>query len=286
MAGPPLISQKASLEAIRDEWLDAKTRVEDTPFEKDYAPQFADATHRCEALQLEERALRDGITVAAARVRKADDVLDDLVDEIEPVVRRAAGGDRTSARYTAFFKQAPSALKRPVLGPELETIRAWEPELEACPEVGLKQAAPRVGQAVARADTAVEQLTKSAASLRAFRLTGNRKTYIDACNASRARIVGEWADAIHKHPEWNLDAGFATQFFRRMHRVAKQTLESIDEQIESLAKELQDLQASRAQMAAHAEVEKPAKERLVESLAALAELQKHVDELKKEAGDG
>jgi transposase-like protein len=80
-----------------------------------------------------------------------------------------------------------------------------------------------------------------------------------------------------------------------MHRVAKQTLESIDEQIESLAKELQDLQASRAQMAAHAEVEKQAKaralreaakERLVESLAALAELQKHVDGLKKEAGDG
>jgi hypothetical protein len=72
---------------------------------------------------------------------------------------------------------------------------------------------------------------------------------------------------------------FSTSFLGRTHRTTKQAIESVDGQIKSIAAELQGLQALRAQMIAHAQIEekakadaakKAAKARLADSLEASA----------------
>ncbi|XYI02384.1 transposase [Sorangium sp. So ce1128] len=66
------------------------------------------------------------ILKATTQVSVADEALDALADAVANTILAEAGNNRSAPLYTLYFgNQRPSDLKRPVLGGQLETMRAW-----------------------------------------------------------------------------------------------------------------------------------------------------------------
>jgi small-conductance mechanosensitive channel len=118
--------------------------------------------------------------------------------------------------------------------------------------------------------------------IKAFRETGERKKFIDACNAARKVAYGELSKIAHESD--SLPASFADSFFlHEVTEVEEVTVESMEEEIEALAAELEEKRARLTQLKSQEEAKAKAEAEALAQRAALAELEKIKKDVEKKA---
>jgi hypothetical protein len=103
--------------------------------------------------------------------------------------------------------------KRPMLGSQLEAMRAWPASLAGSESPALQALGAELLPIIAEADEAVKAKGASEQARDAFRDIDARKRYIDSVNAARKEAYGALAKMPHQH--LGLPSSFADGFFRR-----------------------------------------------------------------------
>ncbi|MDI1475704.1 hypothetical protein [Polyangium sp. y55x31] len=197
--------------------------------------------------------------------------------------------DRTSAEFRSFFgSKQPHEIKRPILGEELETVRAWIPVLKSSSKPLLVELGARGEALVENADAAVGALGAAQQEFRSFRLTGGYSKLVDAVNTGRKTVHGELGKLRHQPEGKGLPADFADGFFRHeTRRNKKQTLDAVRARLSALTAELEKETATLAALEAKAKREEEAEQarkaleaELAAAEQARAELEKKTAEIK------
>jgi hypothetical protein len=174
----PKLPNTPSLETIRDELVFTQARCLADPDAKDLTADLKKRLaewHDVHATQLE---LWDAQAIADARISAADDALDSFIDTFSGAMLAVVGQNRADPRYALYFKAAPSDLKRPVLGAELDTLRGWAAHLAKETDPRLSGLSSQLKKALKAADEAVKARRKADAENEAFRKTGGLATYL------------------------------------------------------------------------------------------------------------
>jgi hypothetical protein len=245
----PTLPPSTSLPESRSQWLYTQARIEADTRLHSIADTLAPWESLWQAAAVEHQKLDDAVVRAAARVDVADGVLDALVDRVDLALQAARGKDRSHPLFATFFAgQAPSALKRPVLGPQLETVRTWPDRLAKSGVPALVALQADMQQAADVADAALAAHQKAAADLDNFETVGLGKQLVDKLNAMRDAVHGELKQVRHDHPDWNLAADWPDSFFIHDSRGAHVVRSSAD--AEARVKQLEaKLAAARASLA-------------------------------------
>jgi hypothetical protein len=243
----------------------------------------------------EEQALEDAATQADANVDVADAVLDGVVDQVDAVLYEAAGQDRKAAVYQAFFGGlTPFMLKRPTLGPELETMRVWPERIAAAGVDELVALGPVVKQAVADGDAASEARTAAYEALDRFYSLGTAKKLAAQHHTLREDTYAALTALRKANPKWKLPAEWADGFFRNdgggAHSstsiaVVAERVTQLQAKLQKASAQLADLQAKAAAAAQRkqeqssllqqaADAEKAAKEAVAKAKALKAAAKK------------
>ena len=217
----PTLPSSTSLNESRSQWLYTQARLEADTRINTLAGTLAPFESIWQAAATEHQKLDDAVVRAQARVDVADVVLDVFVDRVDLGLQTAKGRDRSHPLFATFFSgQAPSALKRPVLGPELETVRGWPEKLGQCGVPALAALQADLQQAIDVADAALAAHTKAQADLANFDAVGLGKQLVDKLNAMRDAVHGELKQVRHDHADWNLAADWPDTFFQHDTRGA------------------------------------------------------------------
>ena len=192
------------------------------------------------------------ILKAAARIVDADNRLDALVDKLSNTLLIKTKGSREADEYRYFFEaKPPAAVKRPVLGGQVDTMDKWaatlagssDPDLAA---IGVEmQAAVTYARAQEKALAAVEETNKN------FRKLGDRKAFMDGLNALRKTTWGALAEMPHAQPDLKLPSGFADLFFKPVRKPRASEGPKTAADMQAVVVDLEEqLDAARAQLAA------------------------------------
>jgi hypothetical protein len=203
-----------------------------------------------------------------------DQRLDDFVDELDTVLLRVVGKDRTDPLYTFYFgKKRPHELKRPVLAGQLQTMRDFVEPLKTSPIAELAALGTRLEGLIADADTAVKRQQAAVTASKTFRNLGERKVCIDELNALRKSTAGTLSEMPHKYPEKRLPVDYAERFFKRSKRVKSGAKELGSEELKAKIAELeQTLAGFKTQLAEALEKEEAEAQAKVAKGALEAEL--------------
>ncbi|XXT18454.1 hypothetical protein WME94_50320 [Sorangium sp. So ce429] len=278
----PIIEQDASLESVLEQNTHTLTWLLAYPFTQDLAAPFQAQQERWMEVERQEILLWMDILKATTQVSVADEALDALVDAVGNTILAEAGNDRSAPLYTLYFgNQRPSDLKRPVLGGQLETMRAWLPSLTAAASQALRALGEQLAAAIQRADAATAALAAARQKNREFRTVGERKAFIDAQNALRKSTYGAIAEMPHKHPDKRLPNTFADLFFKRLPRrktAAEEpepaTAAELTAKIAEVEQQLASLKTRYTEVLAAEEVSAREKAQREADAAALAEAEK------------
>jgi hypothetical protein len=204
----------------------------------------------------QENALMGEQSDAEARAIVIDDAVDFLCVAISATLLAESGGNRKSAAYQRYFGTTrPSALKRPVLGQQLETMRTWPPSLtDAASSPALQQYGKQLAERVIEGDAAVAALSEAGRKRADFDL-GPRKAFVDRLNAARHVLYGRLAELPHKHPARNLPRDFARRFFLRDERRTTPTIGEVEQSILRLRERLQKQEELLARLVEQEEAE-------------------------------
>lgn len=165
-----------------------------------------------------ELNLQYGVALAKARAVFADTILNNLVKKLDGALWMITHGDTTAPLYEKYFgEQRPHEVIAPLLGPQLETMRAWIPSLLASPHATLQAIGAEIQAAVAVADDTVTKRKEAEDKLSDFSETGERAQTIEAYNALRKATWGKLGEMQHQNPA--LPSGFADSFF--LHEARK-----------------------------------------------------------------
>lgn len=187
------------------------------------------ATKKAVAQQLE---LTSALAIAEAKVVRADDVLNALLESIHLILMQLVGRDRDAPLYRRFFgTQRPSEAKRPILGAQLDLMRGWLPIVQAAPQAELKAQAAPLEAALKAADDALSAMAKAEGEQESFHEIGEVKALIDASNAARKGAHGTLSQAVHKDPAANLPGDFAEGFFLRDTRWTAPTVKELQARV-------------------------------------------------------
>lgn len=270
------LSHLISLIALRGEIIHTLDQVKAHPLTQTYVPLFEGLRNEWNAVFTEELALRDGLSAANARVFTVDTTLNTLASRVAKVLLILTGDDKAHPLYFAYFKKKNlTDFKRPILGAQLEAMKGWIPELKKSDDTTLAALGAEVEAAVTLAEEAITTRTKLEMEGSFFRETGNRKKLFDKVNAARKQTHGELAKMPHE--KLGVPVSFANLFFRHTsggEAEEAMTLETLDEEIASLEKQLAERMAVRD--ALRVEIEKQAQmeaDKAAEQ-AALMELEK------------
>jgi hypothetical protein len=198
--------------------------------------------------------LRVGLVIAAGKaeggVGAADDALDDFVDTLDHALLTATKNNRKDPLYQHYFgAKTPSTMKRPILGPELATVRNWIPSLQASPNAALAALASPLQTLVANADAAVTAKAAADQALKDFDTLGPKKGLVDSYNTLRADAYGKLAQLPHANPQASLPATFADRFFLHETRpsvAARHDAATIQAKLDTKKKEAAALEADLA----------------------------------------
>ncbi len=232
-------------------------------------------------------SLRDKIARAESCVDGCDDALDAFVDEVAITLLLTNNNDRQAPEYRQYMgDKQPSAIKRPTLGKELETVRGWIAPLQASPNALLQALGVRGQALVAEADAAVKALATAQQEYRAFRLTGEYSGFVGKLNAGRKLLYGELSKTSHEPGGKGLPSDFADRFFRHeTRRNKKLSVDSVREQITALEGQLDALRGTLVELEKK-EAAKQAEIAEREALEAqLAEAEKLRAEAEKQAAE-
>jgi hypothetical protein len=227
-----------------------------------------------------EQALTYALALATAKVLHADSVLNELVHKLDSALLMLTGKDRTALLYTRYFgEQRPFEVAAGILGPQLEKMRGWIPDLLASPQAILQGIGADIQAAVAGADAAAAAKLAAENAIEVFQTTGERAQAVSAYNALRKETYGELGKLRHQHS--GLSKDFPDTFFRHEanRSWARMSPEQIQAKIDALAAQKAVLEKRRqtaldqqkAEAAAKTEAEQKQKQ------AALAAKKKEKD---------
>jgi hypothetical protein len=193
-----------ALTSLRDEIVYPAITCKRDPRAADQAPLFQALLVDWDAVFKQQLGHWDAQTEASVLVHAADDVLDEHVDDFAGVVRTKQPG-----RMSYYFEKSPSALRRPVLGAELETVRNWIPALHHETSPDLSKYAPVFQGDVKVADAAVQAETDADEANRRFREIGELAAFLDKVEATRDKVYATLDQRRVDHPEWGVDRNWA-----------------------------------------------------------------------------
>lgn len=288
MAAVTTYTVDTSLETIDEDLTYTISVLKHLSFASALVAEFEAMLARCDAVTSKQRTLRRAIIVAQGGITSADATLDAIVDEVDVAVSRLA--EKTAGHPTRqlFFRgMRASDLRRPVLGFELETLRAWPTALESTDYDSLKAMAPTVAAALKTADDAVAAQTTAQDQNRIFRLAGERKVFIDDANALRARAYGVLSTYAHDHPKERVPGEVASIAFRKSRRASKATIESLDLELVVMREQVASLESQRAELTTQqaATAQRAAEDASRRGAEEVAAAQRAVDEATKKLAE-
>jgi hypothetical protein len=259
-SGPPVIHFDIDLSELRGECLFTESLLLASLLTQPLASPFTDLVHRCDAIRTEQQILTDAIIRQEALIVECDRDLDKLADEVEAVVRKLAGNDRTLPIYIAFIPRPLNELKRPILGAELVTAETWPEKMKSGPPE-LAAFYDRTVALIVRCRKALADLQTLEIKLEQLPITGSIKKLVDDTNSTRAKAFGLLGELVHAHPELLLPNDWPGRFFRRTRRRTgtPASLETVMAQIAVLKTKMDALERLRIDLVGHEDVEKRAK---------------------------
>ncbi len=211
----PALPATLSLQTCREELVFTQSRGLADPAAKDLVDPITQVLGAWADVHGQQLALWDAQTRADALVAAADDGLDGLVDRFVIALLSVVGQNREDSRYTLYFKVTPSALKQPVLGPELETLKGWSTVLATEKEPALAAFSKELKAGLKRAGEAIKARTKADADNDAFRKTGALATYFGDIATARDTL---YLSLETRRVERKKDRSWPNQFFRKRAR--------------------------------------------------------------------
>lgn len=265
-----------SLPSARIEVRETHDQCQANPHTQEHVPTCVNQLARCDAIYAQEVALRDGINAAKVRVFWANLALNNVAGRVSKAIFTVVGDDRTQPLYVAYFgDMALGAFKRSPLDERIETMGGWSPQLTGSDIPALFALEPEVKKAVDEAKDARKAHATLEQEHTYFREAGDRKKFFDTLNAERQEMYGELAKLPYLHP--GLPSDFASYFFLRApEKKEAATIESVQDAIANLERQLAD----QRELLADLEAEAAEEEKKAAELQAKREL---AEQLEKEA---
>jgi len=287
MAGIQVLDpEDESLDTLRDAWSFACARVASDPHAAPFLSAFIAFGPQWDTVKQKENALRDGITKAEATAVSADHVLNGLLERVSAAIHRGKRVDTSLPQHRLYFgNEAPSIVKRPTLGAQLERMRSWPALLakETEPELNGLHAAVSAG--VTAGNEAEAALEQAEVANNQFRLGGERTQLFDAWNSLAATAYGGLKAFAHDHPELRLSAEYAESFFRHASKAkGPKTVQEAAVRVEKLEKELEKARRLHADLLAEQAAAVDAQQLRERAKKAEADAKKTTKEARAEAG--
>jgi hypothetical protein len=230
------------------------TRLKAHPLTEPLAADFASLHEDWLRTLMLEVEFTETKAAAEAIIDVTDDDLDLLFNAIVNTLLILVDNDRSSALWVRFLgDQRPAEARKPVLGAQLELMRPWVTTLKSTQNPTLSEYSDRLAPLIKKADDAVTAQSAAAERLETFNQIGERKAFVDKLNALRKLTFGRLAELPHKHPEANLTADFAEQFFLRDSRSRGATLASEERVVQRLEEQLKKHRATLDELKAKQE---------------------------------
>ena len=220
---------------------------------------------------------------------KVDVQLNGIVDDMVRLLTQYVGSDRSAAEWVVFFQNVePYSFKRPILGAQLDKMKAWPSALALSPHAEIQALGAKLTPLLAAGDSASAAIKAAEAALVNFDNVGSWRQHIDKANATRATAYGALLQIPHQNPTAKLPADYAEQFFLHdtSRRGAGKPRSSADIQMEmgSLQTKMTQLEAAfkeaeaREKAAAADQAARAAKE---QELLAVKQQEKEAKQKKK-----
>jgi hypothetical protein len=281
------LTSRTTLPALRAEIVYSLARLKAHPLAAPHVPEFEALRSECDAVLATENALRDGLAEAEAAIDMRDDKLDEGADRLNAALLTITKNDRAHPLHTLYFGDRPlSRFKRPVLGIELEAMRAWIPLLTNNKHPSLAALAPEIEGAIKGADATLALAQELSQKLKELRSDGALRALVEKTNATRKAVCGALAKLPHEQA--GLPSDFASRFFRRgpgseNDHERPPTIEEVTARLAELAEETAENQALLAELEAKAAEEAKAAAEAEAARAKLAELEMIMANAAKEA---
>lgn len=199
-----------ALSTLWGEAVYTEARLLSEPLTCPYAPAFGALVERVEVEERAQRALRRKEIVAQAGVDRADDGLDDGVNETDRALRVVVRDDREDKRYTRYIKRAPSLIIRMGLETELEAVRNWPESLKTEAEPQLAQMGTLMEERVKAGDDAIKARNKAMTDTADHRVRSIVRL-VDDVNAARLSLFGQLVSLVEPN---KLPRDWPDRFFR------------------------------------------------------------------------
>jgi hypothetical protein len=210
-----IIDHDASLDVLLDECVYTSARLGAQSITAPLAADFDAFIAEWSSVNSEEIQLRSKRTKAYALGAAVDEDLNDLSDAASKTLLVITRNNREDPEYVLYFgNKRASEFKRPMLGAQLESMRAWVKPMKASSYQSLVDLGSAVETKVAEGDEAVKAIADAEQQIRELRTTGKRRQLFDKLNALRKATYGKLAEIPHAHPELKLPRNFADRFFR------------------------------------------------------------------------
>ncbi|AKT37384.1 hypothetical protein [Chondromyces crocatus] len=248
-------------------------------------------------VRAQEVSRHDAVKAADARAYPVDDELNAISDEVKVAVLALAENNYQHPLYRQFYSgQSPSALKRPVLGEQLETMRTWVALLADQGSAVLAEIGVRLAPIIQRADEVVDAQTVAQQRLDVFE-RGARKAFVDRVNGQRKLAFGRIGEIIHATPGRKLTSSYAERFFQHGPSARTPTIAGMERLVARQKAKLDRLEARLAEMKSKQDQQRQAQQeaqleerrlKVVEAekraAAAMAELEALKEQIAKEQG--
>ena len=220
---------------------------------------------------------------------RVDADLDPAVYDLSKVLLLEVRDNRKHPLYQRYFgKQRPSAIIRPVLGPELETIRSWIPSLTEAQQESLRNLSGRFQPLVTEADGAVSAQQEVARQWTDFSQIGSRCKLVDDFNLLRRTLHADLSKLPGTPEGQNLPSDFADRFFIKERRTylapAEPTVAQVEARLAALRQETAEQEALLERLRQELRTREAADERRRTDEAALAEAERVAKELRAKLG--
>jgi hypothetical protein len=219
-------------------------------------------------------------------VKFRDVALDGVTDLVLEAILAETKGSYAAPLYKHFAgDERPSVFKRPILGKQLEKIRAWPASLEQSSET-LQLLQGPVSEVVQAADQAVAERDQAQEERSRFRAVGDRKKLVDQFNGLRERLFTALV-AIAKSQGEASPESYARSFFATRATQGKAEAEAKLAQLQAQREEqLQALVQTERQLAEitdELEVQRAQEATREAALAELAAAEQALAEAKRKA---
>ncbi|HMU41634.1 MAG TPA: hypothetical protein PKE31_21680 [Pseudomonadota bacterium] len=285
---PKILTDTQSLDAVHDEVFFSQAATAADPDAAKHSSSFELLlSKQWQPVVDKERVLRQTILSAQAHCNGLDRRLDGWTDRFHNALLICTNNRRDVSDYARYFgNKPPSALKRPVLGIQLQTLTDWVPSIKNASVAQLATLGTELEALVTEGHKAEQALRDAKAKMKDFRTIGARKALFDQVNSLRQATFGSLATLLHEQPKKCLSADWPDSFFRQNrseHLTPEAEKMALIEDLAALRATEGDKERRLAELLAaeQLEVEQAAKRRLVE--AKLQELESRARETNNEA---